>query len=151
MSQKNRMIAAKLRKFYLWCFVLSMPFIAFAYCYIMYGARLGSEWKPWLFGYIIVYALGYVSWRLHYSYDFYLQNRFPGIDQTSKRISWKFLINIMIMSPSVVIILFVFSYFHIEGYNIMTGDVTKMLMVGFAVNIIFESLYEAVYIIEKYK
>lgn len=147
----QRMVTARLRIFYLWCFILSMPFIALAYCYIMYGTRLSSEWKPWLFGYAIVYALGYISWRLHYSYDLYLQNKFPGIDQTSKRVSWKFLINIMIMSPSVAVILFVFSYFHIEGYSIRSGDITRMLMVGFAVNIIFESLYEAVYIIEKYK
>jgi len=55
------------------------------------------------------------------------------------------------MSPSVLVILFVFSYFHIAGYYAKPEDITSMLMVGFSTNIIFETLYEAVYIIEKYK
>jgi len=142
---------AKLKIFYLWCFWLSMPFIAFAMCYIMYGQRLFQEWRPWLYGFALIYAMGYISWRLHYQYDNFLQTKYPGIEDTKSRISHKLLINIIIMSPSVLVILFVFSYFHVAGYSAKPGDITSMLMVGVSTNIVFETLYEAVYIIEKYK
>ena len=128
-----------------------MPFITFALCYIMYGQRMFYEWKPWVYGFILIYIIGYISWRLHYQYDYFLQTKFPGVEQTRNRVSYKLLINIMIMSPSVLVILFVFSYFHIAGYYAKPEDITSMLMVGFSTNIIFETLYEAVYIIEKYK
>jgi len=117
----------------------------------MYGQRMLYEWKPWVYGFILIYIIGYISWRLHYQYDYFLQTKFPGVEQTRNRVSYKLLINIMIMSPSVLVILFVFSYFHIAGYYAKPEDITSMLMVGFSTNIIFETLYEAVYIIEKYK
>lgn len=141
----------KLNTFYGWCFLVSMPFIAFAYCYIMYGTRLLNEWQPWVYGYAVIYAMGYVSWRLHYRYNTFLQKKFPGIPHTKRRVSFKFLTYVLIMSPSVLAILFVFDFFHIAGYHLQQGDIGSALLVGFSTNIIFESLYEAVYIIEKYK
>ena len=142
---------AKPTRFYTWCFVLSMPFIAFALCYIMYKDRMFHEWHLWLYGYILVYAIGYFSWRLHFQYDYFLQTKFPGIEHTRKRITYKLLINVLVMSPSVLVIIFVFSYLHIGGYIIRQGDIPNMLLVGLSVNIIFETLYEVVYIIDKYK
>ncbi len=142
---------AKPTKFYSWCFWLSMPFITFAHCYIMYKERLFYDWHIWLYGYLIIYAMGYISWRLHYQYDYFLQTKFPGIDQTKQRVKYKVAINILIMSPSVLAIMLVFNYFHIEGYSIQPGNARNMLLVGLSVNIIFETLYEVVYIIDKYK
>lgn len=141
----------KLNTFYGWCFLLSMPFIAFAYCSVMYGHRLLEEWRPWLYGYLVIYVMGYGSWRLHYWYNTFLRRKFPGIEQTRWRVLFKFLTYILIMSPSVLAILFVFDFFHIAGYRMQPGDSAGALLIGLSTNIIFESLYEAVYIIEKYK
>src|SRR5678816_3137599 len=71
--------------FYTWCFILSMPFITFALCYIMYDSRLFHEWKLWVYGYLLIYAIGYASWRMHYQYDHFLQTKFPGIEHTRQR------------------------------------------------------------------
>lgn len=141
----------RLNSFYGWCFILSMPFIAFAYCYIMYGNRLWHDWQPWVYGYLVIYLMGYFSWRLHYRYNAFLQQRFPGIAQTRMRVVFKFFTYVLIMSPSVLSILFVFHSFHIAGYFVQQGDIASALLVGFSTNLIFESLYEAVYIIEQYK
>jgi len=132
-------------------FLLSMPFITFALCYIMYGKRLFHEWQLWLYGFLLIYAIGYVSWRLHSQYNYYLQTKFSGTAYTKKRILYKLLINVFIMSPSVLLILLVFHYFHIGGYSIKPGDITNGLLVGLTVNVVFETLFEVVYIIEKYK
>ena len=137
--------------FYAWCFIISMPFITFALCYIMYGSRLFHEWRLWVYGYLLIYTIGFASWRMHYQYDYFLQTKFPGIEQTRQRALFKLLIYVLIMSPSVLLIIFVFHYFHIGGYSIKHGDITNALLVGLTTNIVFETLYEVVYIIEKYK
>jgi two-component system, LytTR family, sensor kinase len=142
---------AKPAPFYAWCFIISMPFITFAMCYIMYGDRLYHEWLPWLYGFLLIYLIGYGSWRMHYQYDYFLQRKFPGIEQTKKRVLYKLLIYVLIMSPSVLVIVFVFHYFHLAGYSIKHGDIRNMLLVGLSTNIVFETLYEVVYIIDKYK
>lgn len=137
--------------FYTWCFLLSMPFISFALCFIMYGERLYHEAQLWVTGYLIVYTIGIFSWLAHYQYDYFLQTRFPGIDFTRKRVAYKLLINILIMSPSVLLIFYVFHWLHVGGYALRPGDLRKGILVGISVNIIFETLYEVVYIIDNYK
>lgn len=142
---------AKLKAFYLWCFLGSMPIITFVMSYIMYGNRLKYEWQPWVYGYLLIYAIGFVSWYCHYQYDAFLQRKFPGMDQTKNRIIYKLFINVLIMSPFVLLIFFVFNYFHIAGYYSKPGDLRNMLMVGVSINVLFETLFEVVYIIEKFK
>ncbi|MBL0008774.1 MAG: hypothetical protein IPP25_16785 [Saprospiraceae bacterium] len=132
-------------------FLCSMPFIALALCYVMYHDRLFQELGIWLVAYPIIYVIGTVSWRLHYVYDYYLITRFPSLSQTRKRVLYKFAINFLVMTPSVLLILFVFHAFEIYGYQIQENDLKYGYLVGLGVNIIFESLWEVIYIIEKVK
>lgn len=132
-------------------FWISMPFIVFALSYIMYEERMFYDWRPWAITYPIIYGIGYISWRSHYVYDYYLRNKFPSLDQTNKRLLYKIPINLLVMSPSVLIIFLVFHVFHILEYSIQEGDLKFGLITGLTVNIIFESLWEVIYILEKFK
>ncbi|MBK7359964.1 MAG: histidine kinase [Saprospiraceae bacterium] len=132
-------------------FWISMPFISYSLCYILFGERLFSEWTIWLISYPIIYAIGYFSWRSHYIYDNYLISKYPGLDQTRTRVFLKLPINLLVMSPSVILIIYVFHFFHIQGYIIQQEDLKYALLVGLTVNVLFESLWEVIYIIEKYK
>ena len=131
--------------------LLSMPFITLALCYIMYQDRLWHELRIWLVAYPIIYFLGYISWRLHYVYDYWLIMRFPSLKDTRKRVLYKFAINFLVMTPSVLVILFTFHAFHVYGYSIQESDLKYGYLVGLGVNIIFESLWEVIYIIDKVK
>ena len=55
------------------------------------------------------------------------------------------------MSLSVSIIFFIYDRLHILGYNFNVEDFKAGLLVGFCVNLLFETLYEADYLLEKYK
>jgi len=132
-------------------FILSMPFISLALCYIMYHDRLFHELGIWLVAYPIIYVIGTLSWRMHYVYDYFLITRYPSLSQTRKRVFYKFAINFLVMTPSVLLILFTFHAFKIYGYQIQENDLKYGYLVGLGVNIIFESLWEVIYIIEKVK
>jgi len=132
-------------------FWLSMPFITLALCYILYQERLFHEFKIWLAAYPIIYAIGYVSWRLHYVYDHFLHTKFPSLKDTRKRVMYTFAVNLLVMTPSIIIIFYVFHWLHLFGYSIQENDLKYGYLVGLGVNIIFESLWEVIYIIDKFK
>jgi len=132
-------------------FWLSMPLIVTTLLYIMYGQRLWAEWKIAAVGVPVIYAIGFVSWYSHYQYDHFLRSKFPSLQQTGKRVLYKLLVNLIIMTPSVLIIFFVFHWLHISGYRIGEGDLKYGFLAGLAVNLIFETLWEVIYIIDKYK
>jgi two-component system, LytTR family, sensor kinase len=142
---------AKPPKIYVNGFLLSMPVITFTLMYIMYDERVWQEWIIWAVTYPIIYAIGFLSWYAHAQYDHLLRIKFPSLHQTGKRILYKLLVNLLIMTPSVLLILYVFSNFKILGYRIQEGDLKYAYLVGLGINLTFETLWEVVYLIDKYK
>jgi two-component system, LytTR family, sensor kinase len=138
-------------KAYVIGFWLSMPFITLALCYILYHERLFREWQVAAVAFPIIYFIGYFSWRTHIEYDAYLRKRFPSLEQTKQRVLYKLAINLLIMTPSILIIFFVFHWFHILGYSIQKNDLKYGYLVGLSINIIFETLWEVLYLVGKYK
>jgi LytS/YehU family sensor histidine kinase len=55
------------------------------------------------------------------------------------------------MSASVTLIFLLYHALGIEGYQLNYVDLKRGLLVGFCVNLIFETLYQADYVLEKYK
>jgi sensor histidine kinase YesM len=139
--------------FYAWCFIISMPFYnILLYAIIMYGSRLiFMNGGLWVYGYLIDLC-HWICFMAHaLPIRLFSANKVSGHRTNQQRALFKLLIYVLIMSPSVLLIIFVFHYFHIGGYSIKHGDITNALLVGLTTNIVFETLYEVVYIIEKYK
>jgi len=132
-------------------FLISMPFISLALCSILYGDRLWHEPMIWAVAYPIIYAIGFVSWRTHFIYDDFIRQKFPSVEETRKRVLYTVPVNLLVMTPSVLLIFYTFHWFHIFGYQIQPGDLKYGYLVGLSVNVVFESLWEVMYIIEKYK
>ncbi len=142
---------AKPKRFYVWCFWVSMPLITMAWVYILYDERMWTDWRVWAVTYPIVYLLGYFSWFAHVQYNEYVDRKFPSLQQTLKRNLYKIGVNLFVMTPSVVVILYVFEFFHILGYTIEENDFKYAYLTGLSVNLVFETLYEVMHIIEKHK
>ena len=142
---------AKPKKFYVWCFWIPMPLITLAWIYILYDDRMWTDWRVWAVTTPIIYFLGYFSWFGHVQYNEFVEKKFPSLEETLKRNVYKIGVNLLVMTPSVLIILYVFQYFHILGYSIQENDIKYAYLTGLSVNLVFETLYEAVYIIDKHK
>jgi two-component system, LytTR family, sensor kinase len=132
-------------------FWLPMPLITFTLMYIMYDERIWTDWTVWVIPWPIIYILGYMSWRAHVQYDFLLHKKWPALEQTGIRVFILLAANILIMTPSVLIIFYLFHVLHILDYKIQPGDLKYAWLTGFAVNLIFQTLWEVIYIIGKYK
>jgi sensor histidine kinase YesM len=128
-----------------------MPLITMAWIYILYDERMWTDWTVWVVTTPIIYILGYGSWFAHVQYNEYVDKKFPSLQQTWKRNLYKIGINLFVMTPSVLIILYVFDLFHILGYSIQENDLKYAYLTGLSVNLVFETLFESVYIIDKHK
>ena len=142
---------AKPSKIYSQCFWLSMPVITFALMYILYDERIWQDWKVWAVTWPIIYFLGYLSFRAHVQYDSAIRLKYPSLQQTGKRIIYEIAINLFVMTPSILLIFFVFRAFHILDYQLQDNDLKYGYLVGLCTNLIFQTLWEAIYIIDKYK
>ncbi|MEO7923407.1 MAG: histidine kinase [Chitinophagaceae bacterium] len=132
-------------------FLISMPIIDLAIQLILYQDRVWQDWKIWIVSYPLVFLLGTFSWYGHVAYADKVERRFPLLSQSRQRILCKALVVLLIMPPSVLLIFFIFDQFHILGYQVKNWDLLKGLILGFSVNLVFETLYESDYMLGKYK
>lgn len=141
----------KYTKLQLYSFVASMPIIDVLLNFIMFEGRLFTDAKIWLFSFPLIFLMGIGSWRGHTFIGNYIKNKFPELRHTRKRLVILGFCLIPFMSFSVTVIFFVYDNFHILGYQLKATDLKLGLLVGFCVNLIFETLYEADFVLEKYK
>ncbi|MFN8247946.1 MAG: histidine kinase [Ferruginibacter sp.] len=141
----------KATKLQLYSFLASMPLIAILLNYIFYDQRMFSDLKVWTVSFPLLFMLGTGSWRMHVVIAGLTRLKFPELSQTKTRLIIMALCIIPFMSLSVSIIFFIYDRLHILGYNFNVEDFKAGLLVGFCVNLLFETLYEADYLLEKYK
>jgi len=138
-------------KLELYSFLFSMPLITVVLNQVMFEERLWKDYRIGLFSVPLVFIMGVGSWYAHVNYDDWVEKKYPCLDESRQRIQLKLLVMILIMPPSVLLIYFLYDYFHIFGYRWNKVHVLKGLLVGLSVNLIFETLYEADFMFSKYK
>lgn len=135
----------------LYSFIMAMPLIGLALNHIMYGSRIFHDYRVWLVSFPLMCALGVMIWYAHVIYDNSVQDRYPEITQIKKRVFLKSLVVILVMTPAVLLIFLLYDYLNILGYKMHVDDLKYGILVGVSVNIIFLTLWEAMYMMEKYK
>lgn len=138
-------------KLKLFAFLFSMPLIASVLNLIMFKERFWNDVNVWLVSFPLLFLMGFLSWYSHTVYEDMIEKRFPDLNQSVKRIFWKAMIMVLIMTPSILLIFLLYNQFHIIGYHWQNKDLLKGLFVGFSVNLIFETLYEGDYALTKYR
>ena len=144
-------ILARATRVQWYSFLLSMPLIGLALNHILYGERVFEDYRVWIIAFPILWILGLITWYGHVLYDNMIQNRYPEITQSRKRVLLKSLVVVLVMSPAVLLIFLLFDALNILGYSLHNEDLKEGLFLGFAVNLIFLTLWEAMYLMEKYK
>ncbi|MEI9913164.1 MAG: histidine kinase [Bacteroidota bacterium] len=132
-------------------FIATMPLIAVGLNYILYEDRLFHDYRVWLVSFPVLCTVGVLTWYFHVIYSHHAQRKYPELSQSTQRIIIKCMVNIFVMTPAVMIAFFVYDKLHILGYQLKTDHLLKGLLVGFAVNLVFSTLWEALYIMDKHR
>lgn len=135
----------------IYSFLFSMPIIDIAVNQILFRERLWNEWKIWLVSFPLVFVLGFFSWYARISASAKAEREYPELKQTWKRIRLKMLICFMSMISTVLVVITIYSLFHIGGYHFRLPDLWRGAVLALTVNIVFETLYDADYAVTKYK
>lgn len=132
-------------------FLISMPFIGLYVHYILYGERAFHDPLLWLGSFPVLFVLAVGSWYMHFLYHSYITSLYPGLQLSGKRIFFKAWVYPLVMIPSIILIHAVYAYFNLFGYEYNSKALKLWMIQGVVVNLIFESLWEVVYIIQQYK
>jgi sensor histidine kinase YesM len=132
-------------------FLASMPLIDLGLNMILFDDRVFQDYRIWLISFPLIWCIGLLSWYAHVLYDSWAQSRFPQLSQSARRIVTKCLVVFLLMSPSVIIVFLAYDKFHLLDYKLKREDLELGVVVGFSVNLIFLTLWEAMYIMEKHK
>jgi sensor histidine kinase YesM len=134
-----------------YAFIASMPIIDLILNYIIYDERIFQEWRIWVFSFPLIFAIGVMSWSTHVMIGHAIREKYPDLKHTSIRVGLLAFCIIPFMSASVMVIFIIYDAFHILGYELSYTDLKLGLLVGFCINLIFETLFESEYVMEKYK
>jgi len=132
-------------------FLASMPVIDFVLNYILYDEALFQQGNIWLYSFPLIFLIGIGSWRSQVGIQNFIQYKFPAVKQTRTRVLLLSTTLIPFMSLSVVLIFFTYNSLHFLGYTLQPNDLEYGLLVGFSVNLIFVTLYEVDYVVERLK
>jgi LytS/YehU family sensor histidine kinase len=105
----------------------------------------------WLYSIPLVYFIGIFSWYGHIVYADWIEKKYPELHESRQRVTGKALVLLFVMSPSLLLIFFIYHHFGILDYQFQNNHLVKGLAVGLCVNLIFETLYEADYVFLKMK
>jgi len=132
-------------------FIASMPFIAVLSNYIIFDSRMFKDINVWLISFPLIYVGGLGIWRVQVMIGNYIKYRYPELKHTARRVILNTLFIVPCMSAGVLTIYFFYSYFGILGYKFNAEDLKLCLLMGFCCNLVFETLYESDFFLEKYK
>jgi two-component system, LytTR family, sensor kinase len=128
-----------------------MPLIAAGLNLILFRGRVWTDSRIWLISMPLIFVLGTLSWYLHEWWNDRSEKRYPSLEQSRQRIIRKIGAMLFLMPPSIMLIFFVYHYFHILGYHWQTMHIVEGLVIGLSVNLVFFPLQEGEYIFSKYK
>jgi two-component system, LytTR family, sensor kinase len=134
-------------KLEVYSFVLSIPLISLAFNLVFFGDRLWKDANVWLISFPLIIVIGVFSWYGHVLYSNWVEHKYPSLQQSRRRIFMKLLIPVLVMGPSVALILLLYDRFHILGYTLRISHIPRTMAIGVSVNLVFETLFEADYIL----
>lgn len=135
----------------LYSFFLSMPFITLAMNLIMFEDRVWNDSKVLVISFPLLYILGFIGFYSHVQYDFWIEKKYPSINQSRRRIIARALILFFVMTPTLAVIFITYDFFNVLGYQLQPHHFLWGMLVGASINMVFETLNEADFMFQQYK
>lgn len=132
-------------------FLIAMPLVAWLLTYILYDEHLYTDWRIWLLSFPFIFFLGYLTWLLQIWCLNKIQVRFPALNQTTTRVLIMMGLSVSTVTLSLFVLFFIYDYFAILGYHNSRQDNRLASILGISVNLIYITLSEVFYSIDKYK
>ncbi|MEO6733384.1 MAG: histidine kinase [Ferruginibacter sp.] len=138
-------------KWKLYSFLFSMPLIGLAMNVILYGRRAWENPMAWWISFPLILIIGFVTWYVYFWHATAVEERYPRMDDSKERIFTKVYVQVLILVIGVPLTFYLYEKFHIAGYQFQTIHLVKGFALGLFINLIFQTLYEAEYMLSRFK
>ncbi|HUS01086.1 MAG TPA: histidine kinase [Chitinophagaceae bacterium] len=132
-------------------FYTMMPVLCFVLNYLLFGDRIYTDERIWLYSFPVIFLQGLVSWYLHIAVMYWLRIKFPLLKQTSKRLSILALAHISMTFLTFVILFYTYDAVHFLDYNLDKDKLRICLFVAIALTMVATTMWEAVYTFKQWK
>jgi len=138
-------------KLELFSFLFSMPFIVVVAHLFMFEITVWYDSRLWLYSFPLIFFLGFIVWLIRLRYNQYLEGIYPQVQQSSARISRKFISLLLICLVGTFIPVRLYGYFHLFDYVYESVHFWKCFAFVFFIYLTFETLFEADFILTRLK
>jgi hypothetical protein len=128
-----------------------MPVIDIIALYIMFGERIWSDIKLWLYAFWIGYAVGLATFYLNVITMHRFQRLMPELRQTPKRITLIVLVQVMISATAFGMVFWGYDAFALFGFTATAGQFKLSVWVVMGMVMLTATLWESEFIYKKYK
>lgn len=135
----------------LYSFIFFTPFLVTMFLLIMFGDRLWEDAGIWLMGLPLGFVICAANMFFNVYFEGLIEKKYPSTADSFRRISLKAIMMTLQVSGSVLLLLLVFRRFQLMGYVYNPDHYWQVFLLAFFFNLVFETLYEADYIISRYK
>lgn len=132
-------------------FLFSMPVICVVLNQLLFGNRQWQDHRIWLFSFPYIYAQGIVSWYMHIAVMYWLRERLPLIEQTTRRLTILSISHILIVVLTYLFLFYAYDTFHFLGYELNTDNLKLALAFGVGKTLIATSMWETDYTLKLWK
>src|SRR5215203_7305665 len=132
-------------------FYTMMPVLCLILNYLLFGSRLKTDYKIWLFSYPIVFLQGFISWYLHIVVMHWLRIKFPLLRQTTLRLSILAFAHLSMTFLTFVGLFYTYDAFHFLDYVLNEEKLKTCLLLAIALTMVATTMWEADYIFKQWR
>jgi sensor histidine kinase YesM len=128
-----------------------MPVLSILLNYFLFGERIYTDHRIWLYSFPLICLQGLVSWYLHIAAMYWLRIKFPLIKQTTIRLSILSLAHIVMTYLTFVSLFYSYDAIHFLGYVLDRTKLRDCLFVAIALTMIATTMWESNYTFKQWK
>jgi two-component system, LytTR family, sensor kinase len=132
-------------------FLMMMPVLCFVLNYLLFGNRLNSDYRIWIYSFPLIFLQGFVSWYLHIVVMHWLRVKFPLLKQTNQRIAILALAHISMTFLTFVSLFYTYDALNFLGYVLDPSRLRVCLFVAIALTMVATTMWESIYIFKQWK
>lgn len=127
-------------------FILLQPVIACIIGILLFNERFYTEAKTFIYAFIVIYSIGFLSWYAHIVSMHYLRVKLPEFGQTLQRVVLLGIVHLALISLTMILFFYGADATQFLGYQFQPYKFKMGLLVGISLTMIATTLWEGQHI-----
>ena len=119
--------------------------------YIFFKSAYFADIRLFAIATITTSVVGFINSELHFLQGNYLRKKYPGYEQSVRRITTWAIVTIPITPILITALFYIYRWLVLPGYTITTKQLSWAILAGFIIDVLFLAFNEGIYTFSKWK